>query len=459
VTGDVSQELKPAPMTTLERTLTARDVAVITAGTIIGSGIFLTPGGVLASAGGFVGVSIGVWAVGGVLTLLGALAYAELGCLRVGTGGLYAYIRDGFGPLAAFVYGWTLFVVIASGSIAALGVAAGDNMAALVPGISPIGKKMVAVTVIGALAAINASGTRESTTVLGVATSVKVAALAFLIVALPMVGSGFAEVREPLPPRWDAPMFSGALVAMISVLWAYEGWQYATFVGGEVDNPRRNFPLGLVGGTLACIVIYVLVNVGYVAGLGPAALAGSTTVASDAVGAAFGPAAAKIMAIPVLVSIVSGAQGIMLTSSRVFFAMARDGVFFEKLGEVHPRFATPANAIIALSAWGAVLALSGQFTVLLTYVVFVGWIFYGLGGACVIVFRRREPDAPRPFKVPGYPWSVVLFVASAAVIVVNTVMADPARGALGIGGALLGAPVYLVWRDRRRARAPAWSEK
>ena len=436
----------------LKRTLTARDVAVITAGTIIGSGIFLTPGGVLASSGGFVGVSLSVWAVGGLLTLLGCLTYAELGCFRTGTGGLYAYIRDAFGPTTAFVYGWTLFVVIGSGSIATLAVAAGNNMAALVPDIGPMAKKAIGLAVILGLAFINVRGTKQSTSTLAAATALKIGALVFLIVALPLFGTGWSQVTEATPPRWDGPILSGGLVAMISVLWAYEGWQYATFVGGEVIEPQRNFPRGLLIGTLACILIYVLANIGYIAGLGPTALAGSSTVASDAVGAAFGPTAAKLIAIPVLVSIVSGAHGIMLTSSRVFFAMSRDGVFFKKLGEVHPVFGTPANSIIAMSVWGAVLAMSGTFEMLLTYVVFVGWIFYGLGGLSVIVFRRREPDAPRPFKVPGYPITPLLFVASALVIVLNTVVTNPTRGAIGIGGALLGVPIFYLWK---RAAKPA----
>lgn len=436
-------------MSELKRTLSAKDVAVITIGTIIGSGIFLTQGGVLRNSGGYVGVSLSVWAVGGFLTLLGALSYAELGCMRTGAGGLYAYIRDAFGPVTAFVYGWTLFAVIASGSVAALATAAGDNMAALVPGISPVGRKFVGLAAIAFLAFINVRGTRQSTTVLGVATALKVAALLFLIVALPLVGHGFAEVTTAWPATWDGALLSGGLAAMVAVLWAYEGWQYATFVGGEVQNPQRNFPLGLVIGTLGCIAIYVLANLGYVAGLGPTALQSSTTVASDAVAAGFGAGAGKLMAIPVLVSIVSGAHGIMLTASRVFFTMANDGVFFKKLGEVHPRFGTPANSVLAVSAWAAVLALSGQFNTLLTYVVFVGWIFYGLGGLCVIVFRRKDPDAPRPFKVPGYPVTPLLFVAAALVIVGNTVVSNPARGAIGIGGTLIGIPIYYLWRRSR----------
>lgn len=436
----------------LKRTLTARDVAVITAGTIIGSGIFLTPGNVLKSSGGSVGVAIGVWVVGGVLTLLGALTYAELGCLRVGAGGLYAYIRDAFGPVAAFTYGWTLFVVIASGTVATLAVATGDNMGAIVPGLSPLAKKGAALAMIAFLAYVNLRSTKQSTAVLAIATSLKVAALLFLIIVLPFVGTGWSQVTTAWPIEWNGVVLAGGLAAMVSVLWAYEGWQYATFVGGEVTNPQKNFPLGLIGGTVLCIAIYVLANIGYVAGLGPTGLAQSSTVASDAVGGAFGATAARLIAIPVLVSIISGGHGIMLTSSRVFHAMAQDGVFFKALGEVHPKYGTPANSILAISAWSAVLAMSGSFGILLTYVVFVGWLFYGLGGLAVMAFRRSDPEAPRPFKVPFYPVTPILFVASAAIIVLNTVIRDPIKGLIGLGGAALGIPIYYWWR-RGVARA------
>ncbi len=437
----------------LRRTLTARDVAVITIGTIIGSGIFLTPGTVLTNAGGYVGLSLSVWVVGGALTLLGALAYAELGCMRTGTGGLYAYLRDAFGPVVAFAYGWTLFVVIASGSVAALAVAVGDNLAALVP-VGATTKKVVAAIVLAGLALVNVRGTRQSAAVLTIATTLKVGALAFLIVVLPLVGTGFQSVSTAWPEQVNPAVLTAGLAAMIGVLWAYEGWQYATFVGGEVREPQRNFPRGLIGGTLAIIVIYVLANVGYVAGLGPSQLAASSTVAPDAARAAFGPGLAPtLIGIAVLVSVTSAAHGLLLTASRVFYAMARDGVFFRQLGEVHPRFGTPANSIIALAVWGGVLAMSGTFNTLLTYVVFVGWVFYGLGGLCVIVFRIREPNAPRPFKVPGYPVTPVLFVLSAAAIVVNTVVANPIRGAIGLGAALMGVPVFFAWKGRRGARA------
>jgi APA family basic amino acid/polyamine antiporter len=392
-------------------------------------------------------VALSVWVIGGLLSLLGALAYAELGCMRTGTGGLYAYIRDAFGPVVAFTYGWALFVVIGTGSVATLAVATGDNMNALFP-IGPVAKKVLAVAVIAILAFINIRGTKKSATILAIGTVLKFLALLFLIIALPLVGHGFSQVEHAWPTDWNSVVMSGALVGMISVLWAYEGWQYATFVGGEVVNPQKNFPRGLILGTLAIIVVYVLTNVGYVAGLGPAALAESQTVASDAVGAAFGPTAGRLIAIPVLISVVSAAHGLLLSGSRAFFAMAQDGVFFKKMAEVHPKFGTPAFAIIAMSVWSAILALSGTFTILLTYVVFVGWIFYGLGGLCVIAFRRKDPDAPRPFKVPGYPVTPILFVIAALVIVVNTVVNDPLKGVIGIGGSLIAVPIYYLWKRR-----------
>lgn len=445
---------EPGVAAGLRRTLTARDVAVITVGTVIGSGIFLTPGGVLRSSGS-VGVSMLVWVGGGLLTLLGALTYAELGCSRPGAGGLYAYIRDAFGPAAAFTFGWTLFVVIASGSVATLAVAAGDNLGAVMP-LGPVGKKVVALVIIAGIALLNVRGTRGSANALGVATALKVGVLVLLIVALPLMGTGWSQVNTVWPEQVTAPVLSGGLVAMVSVLWAYEGWQYATFVGGEVIDPQRNFPLGLVAGTGALLAIYVLVNVGYLAALGPDRLAQSSAVASESVGAVFGPVAARLVAIPVLVAIISAAHGLTLTAARVFHSMAADGAFFAKLGEVHPRFGTPATSIIALSVWSAVLAMSGTFNTLLTYVVFVSWIFYGLGGACVLVFRVREPERPRPMKVPGYPVTPILFVLSALVIVVNTMIDNPQRALIGIAAALSALPIHAVWARRaRRARTPA----
>jgi APA family basic amino acid/polyamine antiporter len=239
---------------------------------------------------------------------------------------------------------------------------------------------------------------------------------------------------------------------MIGTLWAYEGWQYVTYSAGEAKDPQRTFHRGLVLGTAALIAIYLLACIGYLAALGPAGVAGTDRVAADAATALFGSAAGKVVALMILISIFSATNGIVLTVPRAFFAMARDGVFFRRLGEVHPRFGTPAFAIMACSVWSMLLAATGTFEQLLTYVVFIGWLFYGLGALSVFSYRRREPLASRPFRVPGYPVTPILFVISAAAIVINTVVAQPERAAVGLGVVLLGSPAYFIWR--RRGTAP-----
>jgi basic amino acid/polyamine antiporter, APA family len=213
-------------------------------------------------------------------------------------------------------------------------------------------------------------------------------------------------------------------------------------------NPQRTFPRAIVLGTASLIGIYLFANAGYLAALGPAGVARSDRVAAEAVGAVLGPAAANLIAAVILVSIFSATNGLTITAPRLYYAMARDGLFFRTLGEVHPRFGTPAFSIVAGTVWAMVLAASGTFEQLLTYVVFVGWIFYALGAACVFVLRRTEPEAVRPFRVPGYPWTPLLFIVAAVALVANTIATQPGRAAIGIGVVLLGLPVYFVWRGR-----------
>jgi basic amino acid/polyamine antiporter, APA family len=221
-----------------------------------------------------------------------------------------------------------------------------------------------------------------------------------------------------------------------------------TFSAGEALNPQRTFPRAIVLGTASLIGIYLFANAGYLAALGPAGVARSDRVAAEAVGAVLGPAAANLIAAVILVSIFSATNGLTITAPRLYYAMARDGLFFRTLGEVHPRFGTPAFSIVAGTVWAMVLAASGTFEQLLTYVVFVGWIFYALGAACVFVLRRTEPEAVRPFRVPGYPWTPLLFIVAAVALVANTIATQPGRAAIGIGVVLLGLPVYFVWRGR-----------
>ncbi|HMK92452.1 MAG TPA: amino acid permease [Thermoleophilia bacterium] len=433
---------RPAPISRdLPRTLTLVDLALLSVGSVIGSGIFLLPATVLRQCGGEPGLALAVWIVGGVLCVLGALTYGELGAMQPEAGGLYVFVRDAFGRLPAFLYGWTLFLVIGSGAVATLAVAFATYLQEFVV-LGPVAQKLVAVAMIAVLAAINVVGTRRSADVQNWTTATKVGAILAMGLVLLARGGRLGEL-DFVPRRLDLGGFG---IAMVAVLWAYEGWQFVTFSAGETRDPQRTFPLGIISGTAAVGVLYLLANLGYWAALGPVRAVQSERIASEAVGGLLGPGMARGVAAVILVSMFSAANSIMLTSPRVYFAMARDRVFFRRLAEVHPSFETPAFAVVTGAGWAALLAASGTFEQLLTYVVFAGWIFYGLGAAAIFSYRRRRPDAARPFRVPGYPWTPLLFVASAVGIVANTLVSQPGRAAVGLSIVALGVPVYWMWR-------------
>ncbi|MDQ3997249.1 MAG: amino acid permease [Gemmatimonadota bacterium] len=434
----------------LDRTLSLKDLVFIVIGTVIGSGIFLVPGAVLRQSDGAVGLALLVWLVAGILSLLGAFTYGEMGAMRPDAGGLYVYIRDAFGPMPAFLYGWMVFIVGGSGAVATLAVAFTNYARQFVP-LSPVAAKVLAVAMIVAVMLVNVRGTRQGATVQNWSTALKAGAILVMSVLLLVAGTGLgaADTRW-----WPQTVDAGALgagvgLAMIAVLWAYEGWHYVTFSAGEAVNPQRTFPRGIVAGTALVIGLYVLANVGYVAALGAGGVMQSNRVAAEAMATHFGGAAGKAIAAVILVSIFSAANGLTLTAPRLYYAMARDGLFFKRLAEVSPRFGTPAVAIVASSAWAMVLAATGTFETLLTYVVFMGWVFFALAAMAIFTYRRREPNAPRPFRCPGYPLTPVLFIISALAIVLNTVITQPQRGLIGLGGVALGVPIYYFWRSRR----------
>ncbi|HEY7236158.1 MAG TPA: amino acid permease [Gemmatimonadaceae bacterium] len=440
-------------MATLNRTLTLRDLILIVIGTVIGSGIFLVPGLVIKQTGGSVGVALLVWFAAGVLSLLGALTYGEMGASKPDAGGLYVYLRDALGPLPAFLYGWTMFFVIGAGSCATLAVAFTNYLGQFMT-LPPLAAKLVSILMIAVVMVINVRGTRQGANVQGIATGIKVGAILIMSALLIAVGHGFAQTPNVWPAAWDGSLFAGIGAAMIGVLWAYEGWQYVTFSAGETKDPQRVFPLGISIGTALIIVIYCLANIGYIAALGPDGAMKSERIAAESMALAFGPAAGKLIAATILVSMFSAANGITLTAPRLYYSMARDGVFFAKLAEVHPRFSTPAIAIVASSVWAMVLAATGTFQQLLTYVVFVGWIFYAFGALAIFVYRRREPNLPRPFRTPGYPLTPILFVLSAAAIVINTIVTQPRNVIFALALMVLGVPAYYAWRRRLATKPP-----
>ncbi len=422
----------------LTRSLRQGDLVLVVIGTVIGSGIWLVPGTVLRNTAGDPGVALLVWLVGGICSLLGALTFAELGTLYPDAGGSYTYVREAFGRFPAFLLGWTLFLAINTGSTATLAVAFSNYAGELMP-LGPLGRKLLAVLMIVAVSAVNIRGVRHAATVQNWSTAVKVAAILAIAILGISLGSG--------------GLLSGAGVALLGVLWAYEGWINVTNSAGEALDPQRTFARGIIIGTAALVLLYVLANIGYLAAIGPDGVAGSQRVAADTVRALFGPVPAKFVSAAVLVSVFSAANGLALTGPRMYFAMARDGVFFRQLGDVHPRFGTPAVAIAAGGVWAALLALWGSFEQLLTYVVFASWLFAALAAASVFILRRRRPDAPRPYRVPGYPLTPALFILAALAIVANTIAARPVQALAGIGIVLVGTPAYLLW-TRRRGRSP-----
>jgi APA family basic amino acid/polyamine antiporter len=441
-------------MTQLARILNRRDLTLLTIGGVIGSGIFLVPGPVMKQSGGLVGPAMLVWLLGGILSLLGALTYGELSAVNPKAGGIYVHLRDCFGPLPAFLFGWTLFFAMNGATVATLAVAFSNTLGQLMP-LSDVMARVVSLSVILVLTLVNVWGTRSSADLQNWTTALKVGAILLITAILLVLGHGFSETATHLwPDSMSGSLASGFGLAMVGVLWAYEGWQYPTFSAGEVIDPQRNYPHALFIGTASLIFMYLIANVGYLAALGPAGVAKSESAAADALTAVLNPTAAKLIAATILVSVFSAANSNVLTCPRVYYAMANDGLFFRKLGEVHPRFGTPAFAIIAGSLWSAVLAMAGTFNQLLTYVVFSGWVFYGLAAATIFVYRRRVPEEQRPYKVPGYPWTPILFILAATVVVLNTLWNnlrdEPKKTAFAIGVIVLGLPVYFIWRARRR---------
>jgi APA family basic amino acid/polyamine antiporter len=312
------------------------------------------------------------------------------------------------------------------------------------------------VALLAIVAAVNVRSTRGSADVQNWSTAIKVGALLIMSAVLLIAPRVAPAETAPFWPASVTPaLLSGMGLGMIGVLWAYEGWQYVTFSAGEAIDPQRTFPRAIVIGTASLVGIYLFANVGYLAALGTEGVANSNRVAAEAVGAIVGPTAAKLIALVILVSIFSATNGLTISAPRVYFAMARDGLFFSRLADVHPRYGTPAVSIVAGTIWAMVLAASGTFEQLLTYVVFVGWIFYALGAACVFVLRRTQPQTPRPFRVPGYPFTPLLFIVAAAALVGNTIVTQPGRAAVGIAVVLAGVPVYFIWGGHRRVALPS----
>lgn len=443
--------------TTYARRIGLFSATMLVIGGIIGSGIFLNPA-IVAQRIGTPGLTVFAWVLGGVIALLGALCFAELGAQRPRVGGGYAYLREAFGPLPAFLYGWALLLVIATGATAAVAVTFASYLAALL-GLPAGAVTPVAVAAIVLLSVVNIAGVRPGSVTVNVFTILKLAALAAVIAGGLAVAAGSADPTPSAvaPVIAAAPATVTAVVvavgaALVPILFAYGGWQQTNFVAEELIAPERNLPRALVTGTAIVVVVYVLANIAYLRALTVAGLAASPAPAADVLGAALGPAGRAAISAGIACSTFGFLNLVILVTPRVYQAMAADGVFFAGLAALHPRTRTPVTAIALQAAWAVVLALSGSYGQLLDYVVFGDWIFFGSVAATLFVFRRRE-GAPARFRVPLWPLTPALFVLAAAYVVVSSIGQNPGNAAIGTVLLMAGVPVFMIWRGSREQRA------
>lgn len=425
------------------------EATLVVMGGIVGSGIFVNPS-VVAQHVHSAPLILGAWVVGGVVALVGAFIYAELSERMPAVGGQYAYLREAFHPLVAFLCGWALLLVINAGGVAAVAVTFARYALELTG--APIGETALAIVTIVGLAAINCLGVRSGSLVQGVLMVLKVGALAALIVL------GWLFHRPP-PSAMAAPpdgllAFGGA---MVPVLFAYGGWQTTCFIASEVRDPRRTMPRALVAGVVTVIVLYVGVSWVCLAGLGPAGLAATETPASALMRRTLGQRGATFIALGIAVSTLGFLSQSLLTMPRVYFAMATDGLFFRSVARVSRRTHAPVVAILVLAATSTAVALSGRYDQILGYVVFADWVFFGLSAASLFVLRRRriggDLSAIR-FPVPGHPWTTGGFVLVSALVVLSTVRAYPTNTAIGLAVLLAGLPAYWLLTRRTSAALP-----
>ena len=427
--------------TDLPRKLGLLDSLAIVVGIVIGGGIFLVPNLVARNLTTSASI-LSVWVFAGIASFFGALACAELGAALPSTGGQYVFLREAYGPLAGFLCGWSMFVVARTAQVAWMAVTLSLYVSYFVS-LSPVGSKLLGVGAIVLFAAINYRGVSAGALVQKSFTLAKVLGLVIII-----FGALFFHGHTQAPASATAPFsLSSFGVALIACLLAYDGWIQVSFVAGEIKNPHRNILLALALGVGSCIVIYTLANVAYLRVLSIPEIAASDHVGASAAERVLGSAGGTLVAFIILLSIVGTLNGCFLTSPRVYFAQARDGLFFRKFAEVHPRFQTPAFSIVAQAIWSIVLLLSGTYETLADYAMFALWVFYGLMVFGVILLRLRRPDLPRPYRMWGYPVTPLLFLAVTVYFIVNTMITRPGPSLAGLALIATGVPVYFFWRQ------------
>lgn len=455
----------------LVRGLSLLDCVLLLVGGIIGSSIFLTAKDIAGPLPHPL-LFLGVWILGGLISLCACFAFAELGAMFPDSGGQYVYMREAYGDLVGFLYGWMIFTVSNGGTIAALSVASASYLGAVFPALSAdhvvlhifrfvlTRVHVVALLSIAFVTWTNVVGLRAGAILQNAATWAKFAAMAAFIFLGFTIGKGswshFTSAGSGTSAGLMVGLSVGQLisafgVALIAVFWAYDGWIYITWVSGEVKNPQRNIPRGMLLGVIAVGVIYVAMNMTYVYALPITEIAKHETIAHAAATALFSAGAAMWLSALVALSCFGAMASCALSGARVYYAMARDGAFFPKMGEVHPRWHTPAFSLIGQGLWAAVLTLSGRYDDLYTYVMFMMVLSYTLGVGCMFILRWKRPDATRPYKCTGYPWLPALYIIIGTVWTINTVVKRPEPSLWGTLIVLAGWPGYLYWKSTTKA--------
>lgn len=448
----------------LDQAIGLKGAILIVVGGVIGSGIFLTTGSMAAQLPS-VSLLMGAWVAGGLLAMAGGLTYAEMGSMFPRSGGPYVFLSEAYGPVWGFLFGWACQLVILTGTVATVAVGFAEYFSYFVPALGtdrllltlpmPWGAwslsagQVVAAASIALITAINYVGVRTGDAWNAVLTVAKVGAL----LAIPLIAFAFQRVEPtftPIVPAIDRP-WAAFGVAMIAVMWTYEGWYYLAFAAGEVKDAARTVPRALIVGTIGLTALYGAVNLAYMYALSLEEMSGVTRVAEKAVTLLLGPVGASLVAASVVVSTFGCNVASVIASSRACYAMAVDGLFFRAAAQVHPTYRAPNVALLMTSGWSTLLALTGSYEALFTYVTFASVLFGTLGGVAIFVLRVRQPQTPRPYRAWGYPVIPAFYVLGSLALVVNTLLERPTESVAGLGLVALGLPFYAVWSRRRAA--------
>ncbi len=445
----------------LKRQLGLFDSTMMVIGIVIGSGIFMTTG-LMAEALPSASFILIAWALGGVVMLAGALTYAELGAAMPKAGGQYVYLREAYGPLPAFLFGWVAFIAYLTGTNAAIAVAIAEHMGSFFPTLSPgniildlgfynlSSGQLLALSIIFGLSLVNYLGVVLGKWVQNVLTMLKIGSiLVFALVGLFVTTNVSIDYNLNPTGMSFGQVLMGMGVALIAVNWAVGGWDYVTLVSGEVKSPEKNLPRALMFGTLAIISLYILINLAYLKSMPISQIAGEVKIGEASARALFGNGIAGLFTVAVMLSMFGSLNGNILVGPRVTYAMAKDDLFFRQAADVHPKYRTPGNAIILQGIWAGILTLTGTFKELITLVVFVNFMLWIAASSTVFVLRKKQPDLHRPYKVWGYPWVPALFILFSLAVMVNTFFESPSQSLMGLALTFLGLPAYYYWNKRK----------